>query len=123
MEGEFMVIVPLSRGNESSQVERCRGENECANWVGIAAAGALLAGGVLLLTGHRRAGTVAATSGAALTLIGQQELVRSWWNQLPVSLNHIEQMLDQAQATLEQAQEMVDNLAAKREKLRTLLKR
>ena len=118
-----MVIVPLSKGNESSQVERCRAENECANWVGIAAAGALLAGGVLLLTGHRRAGTVTATSGAALTLIGQQNLLRSWWNQLPVSLNKLEQMLDQAQATLEQAQGMVDNLAVRREKLRTRLKR
>jgi hypothetical protein len=89
----------------------------------MAAGGALLVGGVLLLTGHRRAGTVAATSGTVLALVDQQELVKSWWNQLPGYLDQLEQMIDHAQETLGRAQEMVDHVAAKREKMRTLLNR
>jgi len=118
-----MKVVPLSKTETSSQDETSCCQNEAAKYVGIAAGGALLAGGLLMLTGNRRAGTVAAVSGVALTMIDQQELVKTWWNQLPVFIDRIDKLLDQAQGTIEQVQETVDNLAAKREKVRTLLHR
>jgi hypothetical protein len=123
MEGESMNVVPLSKTETVSPDETSCARKETSNLMGIAAGGALLAGGVLLLTGYRRAGTVAAASGAALTMIDQQELVKTWWNQLPGYIDQIENLLKQAQGTIEQVQEMVDNLAAKREKVLTLLHR
>ncbi len=38
------------------------------NWIGFAAGGTLVAAGLLLLVGERRAGMVAAASGTALAM-------------------------------------------------------
>jgi LPXTG-motif cell wall-anchored protein len=86
------------------------------NWTSYAAAGTLLAGGALLLTGRRRAGMVAATAGAALALLDQQDVVRAWWAALPV-------YLDEAQHLIGQAQRTVDELSAQRERLHRILAR
>jgi hypothetical protein len=117
------MIRPISKAEKGLQAETICGADGVTNWMEIAAGGALLAGGLLMLAGHRRSGTVAAASGVALTLIDQQEMVKSWWHQLPGYLDNIENMIDRAQETLEQAQGMMDNLTAKREKVRTMLQR
>jgi hypothetical protein len=118
-----MVVMPVSNRGENLPIGSERIEQEGTDWVALAASGTLLAAGVLMLLGNRRAGTVAAASGAVLTLVDQQDVVKKWWKELPVCLDRLDAMMEHAQGTLEQAQGMVDNLAAKREKLHTMLRR
>jgi hypothetical protein len=63
---------------------------------------------------HRRSGTVAAASGAALALLDQQETLRSWWHTLPGYIDDVQRLLGQVQGT-------VDDIAAQRQKLRRIL--
>jgi hypothetical protein len=86
------------------------------DWTRIAVGGTLLAGAFLLLTGRRRAGLVVTAAATAMTLLEEKETVRAWWNSLP-------QYLDEAQLLLNQAQRTVDDLAAKRDKLRAMFDR
>ena len=55
-----MVVVPLSRMENEAKNNRRIFEFEGTNWARIAAGGSLLAGGLLLLTGNRRAGLMTA---------------------------------------------------------------
>ena len=73
------------------------------NWVGFAAGGTLVAGGLLMLTGERRAGIVAAASGTALALLDQQETLRSWWNALPGYIDQVQGVLGQVQDTVDRS--------------------
>ncbi len=86
------------------------------NWTRVAAAGAMVAGGLLLLTGWRRAGLVAAASGTALTLLDQQDTIRAWWAVLPGYIDDVQRLLCQVEST-------VEDIDAKRESLRQLLAR
>ena len=83
------------------------------DWVGIAAGGTFLAGALLLLSGKKKAAMVVSGGAMALTLVDQQETIKEWWNTLPRYLDHAQNLLDQAQTTIE-------DLAAKRDKLRSL---
>lgn len=111
-----MVIVPLSISESELETEPPASEAECTNWVGLAAGGTLLAGGLLLLTGQRRAGLVAAVSGAALALLDEQETVRTWWNLLPGYIDDVQGLIAHVQGTVEE-------LATQRERLRHVLNR
>jgi hypothetical protein len=88
---------------------RCDGQ-----FIRIAAAGTLATGGVLLLTGQRRAGLVAAASGTALAMLDQRETLCAWWNALPACL-------DEVQGVLSRVQKAVDTLADQRDKLGRML--
>jgi len=111
-----MAVVPLSKpANESGlapEVTEC----ESTNWVGFAAGGSLVAAGLLLLSGERRAGIVAAATGTALAMLDQQDTLRSWWTALP-------SYIDQVQKVVVQVQNTVDEVAVKREALRRALAR
>jgi hypothetical protein len=111
-----MVVVPLKQTLSDSEIEMSESEAEQLGWVSLVAGGALLAGGFLLLAGRRRAGLLAAASGAALALLDQQETLREWWGLVPG-------YVDDAQRLLVQVQDTVEDLAAKREKLRQVLAR
>jgi hypothetical protein len=111
-----MVVVPLLKQENGVRVEPVAEENEELNWAGFAAGSALIAGGLLLLSGRRRAGIVAASAGTALALLDQQETLRSWWHTLP-------SYIDEVQRTLTQVQNAVNDLAAKRETLHRILAR
>jgi hypothetical protein len=111
-----MVVVPLSQPvNESVDTFETQ-DSETMNWIGFAAGGTLALAGLLLLSGQRRAGMVAAASGTALALLNQQETLRSWWNLLPG-------YIDQTQRVLSQVQDTVNEVAIKREALRRVLAR
>ena len=117
-----MVSVPIAKFGRGVPKETCCAQDEeSISNVGIAGGVALLLGGLLLLSGKRKAGTVVAASGVALTMIDQQELVKTWWNQLPGFIDHAEEALNQAQQTIDQVQGVVDEIAAKREKVRSML--
>jgi hypothetical protein len=114
--GEQMAVVPLSR-NEYQAINDHNGyESEAANWARFAAGGSLLAGGLLLLTGNRRAGLVTAAAGTALAILDQQETVRALWNALPG-------YIEQAQHILGQVEETVAEVGAQRERLHRILTR
>jgi hypothetical protein len=116
MEGEKMVVVPLSKSaNDSARTPGAQ-ESEAMNWIGFAAGGTLVTAGLLLLAGERRAGMVAAASGTALALLDQQKTLHSWWNALPG-------YIDQVQEVLSKVQDTVNEVADKREALRRVLAR
>lgn len=70
------------------------------DWVDLAAGGSLVAGGLLLLTGQRRAGLVFSVAGAALTLLGQQEEVRAWWEQFPAYVDRVQNLISRMQSSM-----------------------
>jgi hypothetical protein len=111
-----MVVVPLSKPENESPTTPGIVESEAMNWISFAAGGTLVAGGLLLLAGERRAGMVAAASGTALALLDQQETLHSWWEALPG-------YIDQVQNVLNKVQDTVNEAAAKREQLRKILAR
>ena len=111
-----MVVVPLPQPeNEFAPAPRVR-KSEQVNWVRITAAGTLVAGGLLLLNGRRRAGLAVAASGTALAILDQQELLRAWWNALPGYIDDLQGMLGKVQST-------VDELSSQRERLHRILSR
>jgi hypothetical protein len=68
-----MVVVPLSQPvNESVDTFETQ-DSETMNWIGFAAGGTLALAGLLLLSGQRRAGMVAAASGTALALLNRSD--------------------------------------------------
>jgi hypothetical protein len=86
------------------------------DWVGIAVGGTFLTGALLLLSGKKKAGLAVTVGGMALTLLDQQETIREWWNTLP-------KYLDEAQRLLDQAQNTIEDLASKRDRLRSMFNR
>ena len=91
-------------------------ETEPFDWVAVAACGSLLAGGLLLLAGKKRAGLVAAASGTALAMLDHEDTIRHWWDAIP-------NYLGQAHSMLDQAQDVVDKIADKGQSLRRALSR
>jgi hypothetical protein len=117
-----MVVLPLSRLPNDDDAERNTRtpdpipNNETVNWVRIASATTLIAGGALLLTGRRRAGLVIAATGTSLALLDQKDVLRKWWMVLPGYISEIQRLLTQAE-------DAVDEFAAQREKLGRVLGR
>lgn len=87
---------------------------ESSDWVRVAACGSLIAGGLLLVTGQKRAGLVLAASGTALALLDHEDTLRDWWEALP-------HYVDRAQHLFEQMRDVVENVSEKGEALRRVL--
>ena len=67
-----MVLTPVvERERMSSRVTEMP-RRESSDWVKIAACGSLITGGLMLLSGQKRAGLVLAASGTALAMLDQQ---------------------------------------------------
>jgi len=111
-----MVVVPLSKPENDSDVIPAAEKSESMNWIGFAAGGSLVAAGLLLLVGERRAGMVAAASGTALAMLNEKETLLSWWNAMPGYIEQVQRVLNQVQTT-------VDDVDAKREALHRVLAR
>jgi hypothetical protein len=109
-----MVVVPLNRMENDAKINRRIVESESTNWARFAAGGSLLASGLLLITGNRRAGLATAAAGTALALLDQQEVVKAVWNALPG-------YVDYAQHLLGQVEETVVELATQRDRLHSIL--
>lgn len=86
------------------------------DWMGIAVGGTLLTGALLLLSGKKKAGLAVTAGAVVLTVLDQQDTLRGWWSTLP-------KYLDDAQRLLDQAQNTIEDLAAKRNKLRAMFER
>jgi hypothetical protein len=111
-----MVVVRLSQPETDSPTTPDAAESEAMSWIAFAAGGTLVAAGLLMLAGERRAGMVAAASGTALALLDEKETLQSWWESLPG-------YIDQVQNVLNKVQDTVNEVAVKREDLRRILAR
>ena len=111
-----MVIATISnRQNKATHITEFPATAQ-VDWIRIAACGSLLAGGLLLLTGQKRAGLVMAASGTALALLDHEEALRDLWDAMPHHVNR-------AQSMLEQVVDVMENVASKGESLRNVLSR
>jgi hypothetical protein len=111
-----MVVVPLSQPTQAHVPALSTSRVEVADWTRIAAAGAIVTGGLLLLAGWRRTGMVTAAAGTVVTLLDQQETIRSWWSVIPGFMDDVQRLLDQVEGTVEE-------IDAKRESLREIFSR
>jgi len=112
-----MVVVPLAASANESETRSTGIRNpECSYWLRVISAGTLATSGVLLMAGKRRAGLVTAAAGTALTILDQQDTVRTWWSRLPGYLEEVHSALTRAQGA-------VDELSAHGERLRNILSR
>jgi len=109
-----MEVVSIKNQPESAANGQNAASSDSSEWTGILASGALIAGGLLLLMGKRRIGTVLAASGAALALLEEQEAVRELFQQLPGYIDEAQRLADRVQGT-------VEDLAEKRASLRRIL--
>lgn len=66
-----------------------------SEWVSVAAGTALVTGGLLLLSGRRKAGLAVAAAGTALALVEHEDTVRQWWTQLPAIVNETQRVIEQ----------------------------
>ena len=85
-------------------------------WPRALAAGSLLAGAFLLLAGKRRAALAAAVAGAAVVTLEKPQMVKEIWDNTP-------RYLRAGQDFLLRAEDVVDDLRAKAEKVRGMLNR
>lgn len=109
-----MGIVQIRKHKDNPTELTNMAENENSDWLKFAAGGALITGGLLLLTGQRRAGAVVAAAGAGLALADQRDGVRAVWNQVP---GYIEKL----QTLITQVQDKVETLSSKRDTLHRVL--
>jgi hypothetical protein len=101
-----MVAVPIPRTGEQTQL-RSIGSAAPApqDWTHLIAAGTLIAGGALLVSGRKKSGLAVAIAGTALALLDEPEMVRSWWRSLPGVLSQAQEFLDKVEDYMGEAAE------------------
>jgi hypothetical protein len=95
-----MVVVPLNQPEKEARSARRICAAEDTNWARIAAGGSLLASGLLLLAGKRRAGLATAATGTVLALLDQQETVKAWWDALPGYIDNVQNLLGKVEESV-----------------------
>jgi hypothetical protein len=108
-----MGVTPFPQPVNLPQGEIVSAKKNEPDWAGLAVGGTFLAGSLLLLGGKKKAGLAVTAGAMILTLLDQQESVREWWQALPRYLDHAQYLLEQADST-------INDLAAKRDKLRSM---
>lgn len=93
-----MTIVPLPRTGESTQL-RTVGSTPSAqqDWTHLIAAGTLIAGGALLVSGRKKSGLAVAIAGTAIALLDEPEMLQSWWRSMPGILSNAQGFLDKVE--------------------------
>jgi len=91
-------------------------DDDGMHWTRGVAAGSLLAGALLLVTGYRRAGLAAAAAGTAVGLLEHPEAVRNFWNSIP-------DLVHSGQDFLSRAESFVDELNRQGCRIREMLSR
>jgi hypothetical protein len=112
-----MAVVQFTESINDPELFPVTGESACGaceDWLLYTAAGTLAAGGVLLVTGQRKAGLAVAAAGVVLAMLDQQETVKACWDALPGYLTEIQNILERVQGT-------IDEVAAQGARLREAL--
>ena len=73
------------------------------DWKQMVAAGAVIAGGVLMVTGQKRAGLAVAAVGTMVALLDEPEAMEGWWKGFPEFLKGAEQMLGKVEGYIDEA--------------------
>jgi len=73
------------------------------DWTTILAAATLVAGGALMLSGHRKIGLAVAAAGTGLALIDEQDMIKDWWKSMPGYLQEAQAVLDKVEGYLNEA--------------------
>ncbi len=115
-----MVAVPISQQGKSEPRYSAYGEVSVSansistqgsavkqeagqDWASWVAAATLVAGGALMVAGHKRAGLAVAATGTALAILEQQEAVETWWKNLPGYLQEAQVFLDKVEGYMSEA--------------------
>ncbi|MGA7885065.1 MAG: hypothetical protein WCA44_04935 [Acidobacteriaceae bacterium] len=93
-----------------------RSEEDSLTWHRGVAAGSLVAGALLLVTGYRRAGLAVAAAGATVALLENPEAVRNFWNSIP-------DLVHTSQDFLSRAESLIDDINRQRARIRNMLSR
>jgi hypothetical protein len=93
-----------------------RSEDDSLTWNRSLAAGSLIAGALLLVTGYRRAGLAVAAAGATVALLENPEAVRNFWNSIP-------DFVHTSQDFLSRAESLIDDINRQRARVRSMLSR
>jgi hypothetical protein len=83
-------------------------------WTRAVAAGSLIAGAYLLLTGRRKSALAVAAGGAAVALLENPEVLQELWKGIPGYLHSAKEMLVRVE-------EFAEDVAARGDKLRRTL--
>jgi hypothetical protein len=113
-----MVVVPLNKAAEEPAFINVQSSIRPLPWARIAAAGTLIASGALLLSGRRKAGLLAATTGVSLALLDQQQNLQDWWRLLPGYISDVQRVLNQAQDAIDEVSATRDKVAQFVEQIR-----
>ena len=101
-----MVAVPIPRTGPTQlpSVGSAAPASPASNdWTHYLAAGAVVAGGALLIAGHKKAGVAVAAAGTALALLEEPAVIESWWKALPGYLAQAQTFLDEVDHYLQEA--------------------
>lgn len=98
-----MVAVPITGTGQSTPMRTLAPVAPQTDWAQLVAATAVLAGGVLMVAGHKRAGIAAAAAGTALALLDEPETIEGWWKSLPGYLSEAQVFLDKVEGYLQEA--------------------
>jgi hypothetical protein len=96
-------IASHAQGSASLPAPASGAKSQSQDWTTWVAAGAVVAGGALMVTGNRRAGLAVAAAGTALALIEEQDVVTTFWKNLPDYLNQAQDFLDQVERYMAEA--------------------
>jgi hypothetical protein len=96
---KIMVAVPIPRTGQSAQLRSLTpgipaAPSKPQDWTHLLAAGTVVAGGALMVVGHKRAGLAVAAAGTALALLEEPEVLDRWWKSLPAYLAEAQGFLD-----------------------------
>ena len=72
-------------------------------WTQLVAAGTVVAGGALMVAGHKKAGLAVAALGTVLALLDEPEAIETWWRNLPKYLDGAQEMLGKVEHYLDEA--------------------
>jgi hypothetical protein len=86
------------------------------HWTRGVAAGSLLVGALLLVTGRRAAGLAVAAAGGAVALLEDPEAVRNAWNSIP-------DLVHSGQDFLSRAEGIIDDINQQKDRLRHMISR
>lgn len=110
-----MVSVPIDRSGYptpysqsspaggSAALSAPRQAAQQTEWTQLVAAGTVVAGGALMVAGHKKAGLAVAALGTVLALLDEPEAVETWWRNLPKYLDGAQEMLGKVEHYLDEA--------------------
>jgi len=109
-----MVSVPIDRSrypNPYSQHSPAAGSASLpapapgaqTEWTNLVAAGTVVAGGALMVAGHKKAGLAVAALGTVIALLDEPEAIETWWRNLPKYLDGAQEMLGKVEHYLDEA--------------------